>query len=399
VAAKSELTFKRDTVVTHVGRRPELYHGAVNTPVFHTSTVIFQSVAELLETRRDRASGAFVGFTYGREGTPLTRAFEDAMTELEGGYRAVVAPCGLGAIASALMAFLSAGDHLLVVDCVYGPAREFCVNILARFGVELTFYDPLIGAGIESLFRPNTKVVYIESPGSLTFEVTDVPAITRLCRARGITTIVDNTWGSAMCFKPLDHGADVSINAATKYISGHSDLMLGVAVCTEAAFVPVKRTASAAGYCGGPDDVYNALRGLRTLPLRMKRHQETATRLAKWLQTRPEIAKVMYPALPDDPNHALWKRDFIGASGLFGAQFAPCSDAAFAAMLDHMDIFKLGYSWGGFESLVVPTYPHTLRSATAWDAGGPSLRIHAGLEDVDDLIADFERGFARLAAA
>jgi cysteine-S-conjugate beta-lyase len=391
--------FKRDTIVGHVGRHPDRYHGTVNTPVYHTSTVIFESVDELLETRRDRASGAFVGFTYGREGTPLTRSFEDAVTTLEGGYRAVVASCGLGAIAASLTAFLSAGDHLLIVDCVYGPARQFCDEFLIRFGVEVTFYDPLIGAGIEALIKPNTKVVYMESPGSLTFEVMDMPAITKVCRARGITTIVDNTWGSPMCLRPLAHGADVSINAATKYISGHSDLMLGIAVCTEEAFLPVKRTASGSGYCGGPDDVYNALRGLRTLPLRMKRHQETATLLATWLKARPEVARVMYPALPDDPGHAIWKRDFEGASGLFGIQLKPCSDAQFAALLDHLDIFKLGYSWGGFESLVVPTYPNTLRSATAWDGGGPSIRVHAGLEDPGDLIADWERGFARLAAA
>jgi cystathionine beta-lyase len=390
--------FKRDTLVGHLGRDATSWRGAVNPPVYHTSTVIFESVAELLETRRDRASGAFVGFTYGREGTPLTRAFEDAVTELEGGYRAVVASCGLGAISASLMAFLSAGDHLLIVDCVYGPARHFCEDVLTRFGVEVTFCDPHVGAGIGDLIQPNTKVVYLESPGSLTFEVMDVPAIAAVCRARGVTTIMDNTWGSPVCFRPLSHGIDVSINAATKYISGHSDLMLGIAVCTEAAFIPVKKTASTAGYCGGPDDVYNALRGLRTLPLRMKRHQETATRIAKWLQTRPEVARVMYPALEDDPGHAIWKRDFDGASGLFGVELKPCSDAQFAAMLDHLDIFRLGYSWGGYESLVVPTYPDTLRSATNW-AGGPSLRLHAGLEDCDDLIADLERGFARLRAA
>jgi cystathionine beta-lyase len=390
--------FKRDTLVGHLGRDATSWRGAVNPPVYHTSTVIFESVAELLETRRDRASGAFVGFTYGREGTPLTRAFEDAVTELEGGYRAVVASCGLGAISASLMAFLSAGDHLLIVDCVYGPARHFCEDVLTRFGVEVTFYGPHVGAGIGDLIQPNTKVVYLESPGSLTFEVMDVPAIAAVCRARGVTTIMDNTWGSPVCFRPLSHGIDVSINAATKYISGHSDLMLGIAVCTEAAFVPVKKTASTAGYCGGPDDVYNALRGLRTLPLRMKRHQETATRIARWLQTRPEVARVMYPALEDDPGHAIWKRDFDGASGLFGVELKPCSDAQFAAMLDHLDIFRLGYSWGGYESLVVPTYPDTLRSATNW-AGGPSLRLHAGLEDCDDLIADLERGFARLRAA
>lgn len=392
-------SFARETQILHAGRDPANNRGVVNPPVYHCSTVIFESVEELLETRRDRASGAYVGFTYGREGTATTRAFEDAVTLLEGGYRAVTTSCGLGAIAASLTAFLSAGDHLLIVDSLYGPARAFCEEFLRKFGVEITYYRPTIGAGIADLFRPNTKVVYLESPGSLTFEVTDVPAITALCRARGITTIMDNTWASPVCFRPLAHGVDVSINAATKYISGHSDLMLGIAVCTEDAFVPVKKTASGSGYCGGPDDVYMALRGLRTLALRMKRHQASALTVARWLQGRPEVARVMYPALPGDPGHALWRRDFEGASGLFGVVLNACTDRQFAAMLDHMDLFKLGYSWGGYESLCVPTYPSDLRSAVEWEAPGPSLRLHVGLEHVDDLIADLERGFARLAAA
>jgi cystathionine beta-lyase len=391
--------FKRDTLALHAGRDPDGNHGVVNPPVYHCSTVIFPTVETLLETRRDRASGAYVGFTYGREGTPTTRAFEDAITALEGGYRAVVTSCGLGAIAASLTAFLSAGDHLLIVDSLYGPARAFCEDFLKKFGVEVTYYPPSIGAGIEALFQPNTRVVYIESPGSLTFEMTDVPVITKLCRQRGVTTIMDNTWASPICFQPLKHGVDVSINAATKYISGHSDLMLGIAVCTEAAFIPVKKTASGSGYCGGPDDIYMALRGLRTLPLRMKRHQETATRIALWLQGRPEVARVLYPALPDDPGHAIWKRDYDGASGLFGVVLNACTDTQFAAMLDHMSLFRLGYSWGGYESLVVPTYPSDLRSAEKWVAPGPSLRFHAGLEDPDDLIVDLEGGFARLAQA
>jgi cystathionine beta-lyase len=388
-----------ETQALHAGRDPDANHGVVNPPVYHCSTVIFKSVDELLETRRDRASGAFVGFTYGREGTATTRAFEDAVTQLEGGYRGVVTSCGLGAICASLTAFLSAGDHLLIVDSLYGPARDFCESILKKFGVEITYYTPDIGAGIEALFQPNTKVVYLESPGSLTFEITDVPAITKLCRARGITTIMDNTWSSPVCFKPLSHGVDVSINAATKYISGHSDLMLGIAVCTEEAFIQVKKTASQSGHCGGPDDIYMALRGLRTLPLRMKRHQASALRIAQWLQQRPEVARVMYPALPSDPSHELWKRDFTGASGLFGVVFNACTDTQFAAMLDHMNLFRLGYSWGGYESLCVPTYPGTLRSAKAWKAPGPSLRLHVGLENPDDLIADLERGFTRMAAA
>ncbi len=385
-----------DTRLVHAGRHPEQHGGIVNPPVYHCSTVLFDSVDQLLETRRDRASGEFVGFTYGREGTPTTRALEDAITELEGGYRAIVTSCGLGAIAASLMAFLKTGDHLLMVDSVYGPARAFAQEYLAKFGVDVEFFDALEGSDLIRRFKPNTRVVYLESPCSLTFEIVDTPAIAALAKAHGAITIMDNTWASPLNFKPLKHGCDVSINAATKYISGHSDLMLGIAVTTEEAFIPVKKSASAAGYCGGPDDVYMALRGMRTLGLRMKRHQETATRIAQWLQTRPEIERVLYPALPEDPGHALWKRDFTGASGLFGAVFKPCSEKQFAAMLDHLSLFKLGYSWGGFESLVVPTYPATLRSARPWTEPGPSLRLHAGLEDADDLIADLEEGFERL---
>lgn len=396
---KDITSYSMETQALHAGRDPDNNHGVVNPPVYHCSTVIFPSVEQLLATRRDRASGAYEGFTYGREGTATTRAFEDAITLLEGGYRAVVTSCGLGAICASLTAFLSAGDHLLIVDSLYGPARAFCEDFLKKFGVDLTYYPPGIGADIAALFRPNTRVVYFESPGSLTFEITDVPAITKLCRSRGITTIMDNTWASPVCFRPLSHGVDISINAATKYISGHSDLMLGIAVCTEEAFIPVKKTASGSGYCGGPDDIYMAMRGLRTLPLRMKRHQESALIIARWLQGRPEVARVMYPALPDDPSHALWQRDFTGASGLFGVVLNACSDRQFAAMLDHMELFRLGYSWGGYESLAVPTYPSDLRSAQPWVAPGPSLRLHVGLENPDDLITDLERGFARLAQA
>ncbi|EIZ77886.1 cystathionine beta-lyase [Novosphingobium sp. Rr 2-17] len=391
--------FRRETQALHAGRDPKANFGVVNPPVYHCSTVLFDSVDALLETRRDRASGAFEGFTYGREGTATTRAFEDAVTLLEGGYRAITTSCGLGAICASLMAFLGAGDHLLIVDSLYGPARDFCESVLKKFGVEVTYYRPDVGAGIADLFQANTRVVYMESPGSLTFEMTDVPVIAQQCRARGIRTIFDNTWGSPINFRPLEHGVDVSINAATKYISGHSDLMLGIAVTTEDAFVPVKKIASQSGYCGGPDDIYMAMRGLRTLPLRMKQHHASGLVIAQWLQDRPEVHKVMHPALPGDPGHAIWSRDYDGASGLFGFVLEACTDAQFAAFMDHMDLFKLGYSWGGFESLVVPTYPETLRSASEWSAPGPAVRIHVGLEALEDLIADLERGFARMAAA
>ena len=388
-----------DTILEHTGRDPAKNFGIVNPPVYHASTVIFPSLKTLLETRVDRASGAFEGITYGREGTPTTRAFEEAITQLEGGYRAVTLPCGLGAIATSLMAFLKSGDHLLMPDQLYAPARQFCDDVLAKFGVEVTYYDGVIAGEIAALMKPNTTVVYLESPGSLTFEIQDVPAIARVAKQRGATVLMDNTWASPIFFHPLAHGVDVVIHAATKYISGHSDLMLGVAVCNEATLVPVKKTASTAGYCGGPDDIYMALRGLRTLGVRMRRHYESALAVAAWLQKRPEVHRVHYPALPEDPGYGIWKRDFLGASGLFGFTLKSYSDSAFAAFLDHMELFKLGYSWGGYESLMVPTYPSTLRSSTRWDAPGPSVRIHVGLENVGDLVDDLKRGFARLRAA
>ena len=387
---------KPDTLVTHAGLDPQANGGIVNPPVYHCSTVLFPDVATVLKTREDRNSGEFRGVTYGREGTLLTRAFEQAVAALEGAEKAVTLPCGMGAIAASLLAFLKAGDHLLMLDAVYGPARDFAENALRPLGVDVEFYDPLIGAGIGKLFRKNTAVVYMESPCSLTFEVQDVPAIVACAKARGIKTVMDNTWASPLFFKAIGHGVDVVVHAATKYISGHSDLMLGVAITTPGNDIAVRKTASRFGYCAGPDDVYAALRGMRTLGVRMRAHQENALRVARWLQQRAEVDRVLYPALPEDPGHALWKRDFLGASGLLGVvldrRYAKV-DAA--RMLDALELIGLGYSWGGYESLAVPTYPETLRSATRW-TGGPSFRLHVGIEDPADLLADLEQGLAKL---
>ena len=387
---------KRDTLVTHAGLDPQAHGGIVNPPVYHCSTVLFPDVATVLETRKDRHSGEFREVTYGREGTLLTRAFEKAVASLEGAEKAVTLPCGMGAIATSLLAFLKAGDHLLMLDAVYGPARDFAENGLRGLGIEVEFYDPLLGAGVEKLFRKNTAVVYVESPCSLTFEVMDVPAIVAAAKKRGIKTIMDNTWASPLFFQAIGHGVDVSIHAATKYVSGHSDLMLGVAITTPAVDTAVRKTASRFGYCAGPDDVYAALRGLRTLGVRMRAHQENALTVARWLQQRPEVDRVLYPALPADPGHALWKRDFRGASGLLGVVLTDSYSREDAArMLDALDLIGLGYSWGGFESLAVPTYPETLRSATQWK-GGPSFRLHVGIEDTADLLADLEQALAKL---
>jgi cystathionine beta-lyase len=381
---------KDDTLIVAAGRDPESHFGVVNPPIYRASTILYPTVAALEAPRQVR------GVYYGRGGTPTTFALEDAIAALDGAHGAVITGSGKTAIAQALLAFLRAGDHLLMVDSAYAPTRQFCDRVLSRFGVETTYYDPLIGAGIEQVIRPNTRVIFLESPGSLTFEVQDVPAITGVARGRGVLTMLDNTWATPLYFKAFNHGIDVSIQAATKYTGGHSDLMMGIVTCTETLYEPLRKGMYDLGSYVSPDDCYQALRGLRTLSVRLERHQANALRLATWLRGRPEVARVLYPALPDDPGHALWRRDFLGASGLFGVILRPCSKAAVAAMVEGLELFGMGYSWGGYESLIIPTQPERYRTATTWQAEGPCLRIHAGLEDPDDLIADLAAGFERL---
>jgi cystathionine beta-lyase len=385
-----------DTHLTHAGNRPRDNHGVVNPPVYHASTILFPTVAALREAEASRAR--FSRFVYGRSGTPTSRAFEDAVAALEGADRALALPSGLAAITACLMTFLRSGDHLLMVDTVYGPVRTFCNRMLAPLGITTTYYDPRVGGQISALMRPETKVVYLEAPGSLTFEMQDIPAIAAAAKAGGATVMMDNTWATPLFFKPLQHGVDVVIEAATKYIGGHSDLMMGVVAADEDRLVQIKTAAHIVGHAAAPDDCYLALRGLRTLSVRLARHQETGFQLARWLQARPEVERVLHPGLPGDPGHALWRRDFTGASGLFAIRLKPCPAPALDAMLDGMKLFGMGYSWGGYESLILPVDPRAVRTATSWDAPGPVLRIHAGLEDPADLIADLEAGFARLAA-
>ena len=388
---------KRDTVLVTAGRDPHANHGVVNPPVYHASTITFRTVAELEAKSRDRFKA---GVTYyGRYGTPTTFAFEEAVAAAEGGARAIAFGSGKAAIVAALTAFVEAGDHVLMVDTAYGPTRALCERVLKRFGVETTYYDPLVGARIGELIRPRTRVVFTESPGSQTFEVQDIPAIAEAAHQAGCVVVMDNTWASPHLFKPFAHGVDVSIQAATKYIVGHSDAMMGVVTTTEALHETVRAAAFDLGASAAPDDVYLALRGLRTLAVRLERHMRSALRIAEWLAGRPEVHRVLHPARPGDAGHALWRRDFLGASGLFGVILEPAPKAALAAMLDRLELFAMGYSWGGYESLIVPTDPAPLRTATRWQAPGPSLRLHVGLEDPDDLIADLEAGFARLNAA
>lgn len=384
---------KNDTRLVHAGRDPAAQSGAVNPPVYRASTIAFSSVDALRAASRQ----PFEGVYYGRVGTPTTFALEEAVAELEGAYRAVACSSGLAAIDIALMAFVKAGDHILVSDSVYGPTRGFCDRVLTRFGVEVDYFDPCV-SDLGACFRPNTRVVFLESPGSLTFEIQDVPALAAQAHDRGALVLMDNTWATPLYFNALSHGVDVSIHAATKYIVGHADAMLGVINCTRETFEPVKRSAVALGNCPGSEETALGLRGLRTLSVRLARHQQTALALARWLGRRPEVARVLYPALADHPNHELWARDFRGASGLFSVLLRPASETALKRMLDGLTLFSIGYSWGGYESLILPVAPEGLRTATKWRERGALLRIHAGLEDLDDLIADLEAGFERLKA-
>ena len=306
-------------------------------------------------------------------------------------------PSGLAAIVAALVPFVKKDAHILMVDSVYGPARNFCEKRLRPLGVDIEYYDPLAGGAIAKLIRPNTTAIYCEAPGSLTFEMQDIPAIAAAAHAKNIPVLADNTWGTPYFFRSFEHGVDVSIHAGTKYIVGHSDALMGLVVTNEKYWLPVRHAVADYGFSVSPDDCYLALRGLRTIGVRMRHQQESALKIARWLKTRPEVLRVLYPALESDPGHALWKRDFQGAASLFAVILKPVPDAAVADMIDELKLFGIGSSWGGFESLCIRANPARVRTATKWSPGGPLIRLHIGLEDADDLIADLERGLARLA--
>jgi len=379
------------TIVTHAGRDPFAHHGFVNPPVYRGSTVLFKTV-DSLEKRQAR-------YVYGRRGTPTSEALEEAIARLEGGTRTVLAPSGTAAIASTLISFTKAGDHILVCDCVYLPTRKMCDGLLRRFGVETTYYDPTIGGDIAGLFKPNTRLVFTESPGSLTFELQDIPAIAAVAHAKGAMVVMDNTWASPLYFKPFAHGVDISIQAATKYIVGHADAMLGSITVNERLANAVVAEVQSLGVCAGTEEMYLGLRGFRTLDVRLERHWRSGLEIARWLEYRPEVSRVLHPALPSHPQHALWQRDYLGASGLFSIVLKPCPKPALAAMLEGLELFGMGASWGGFESLVLPFDAARARTATDWKPEGPTVRLHIGLEDVEDIKADLDTGFARLEAA
>jgi cystathionine beta-lyase len=375
-----------DTKVVSAGRMSAEHFGVINTPVYRASTILYPDLKALKANSQP--------YTYGRRGTPSTQSFEDAISSLEGATRTVTVTSGVQAIALGILSVCGTGDHILVVDSCYEPTRTLCERTLKRFGIETSYYAP--GDDITPHLQPNTKAVFCESPGSLTFEVQDVAVVATTAHAHGAAVLMDNTWATPLFFQPLAHGVDLSIQAATKYIAGHADVMLGYVAANERHAARLHQVHGDLGLYASGDDCFLGLRGLRTLSVRLKQHQETGLTLARWLQARPEVARILHPALPDDPGHVLWKRDFSGACGLFGLVLKPVSEAALAAFVDGLQHFGIGYSWGGFESLIVPA--HIKRTARPFHTEGPVLRIHAGLEDPADLIADLEQGLERLKA-
>ncbi len=387
----SRKNMRSRTKLVHAGREPSEQFGFVNTPIYRGSTVLQPTLAEL-ESRHGKR------FVYGTHGTPTTEALEKAWSEIAGAAGTVLTPSGLAAISLALLTALKAGDHVLVTDSAYQPTRTFCDGFLSRMGVETSYYDPLIGAGIEVLMRPNTRAALVEAPGSQSFEMQDIPAIAEVAHARGACVIMDNTWATPLFFPPHERGVDLAIEAGTKYLSGHSDLLLGLVSANEQWLKPLRRTFDYFAMCAGPEDVFLALRGLRTMELRLREAERQGLALARWLAERPEVSRVLHPALPHDPGHAIWKRDFLGSSGLFSVILKPVSKAGIAALLDGLELFGLGYSWGGYESLVIPFDCRTYRTATEWSPEGPALRFAVGLEDIEDLKADLDKGFTRMRA-
>lgn len=380
---------KLDTKLTHLGRDPDDYHGVVNPPIARTSTILYPNLAAYENPDHQ--------YRYGRLGNPMSDAFESAMAELEGGYKAVSTQTGMSAITTAILSVVKTGDHLLMVDTAYPPVRGFCSNVLERMGVEVEYYDPCIGAGIEQHIKDNTSVVYLESPGSATFEVQDVPAITEIAKSHSITTIADNTWSAGLLFNPIQYGVDLCLQSATKYIGGHSDVNLGVVIAAnEALYAPLKQAASDLGVAAGAEDMYLSLRGLRSLTTRMKQNNHNAMEVLEFLKEQKEIERIYCPMLETHPTHDIWKRDFSGGNGLFSILLKPYSKESVHEFVNALELFPIGSSWGGYESLCQPQYLDNCRTAVPWEEEGALLRFQVGFEDPQDLIADFEKAFINL---
>jgi cystathionine beta-lyase len=385
---------KKTKLVT-AGRSKKWTGGVVNPPIQRASTVVFDSVAEKNQATLNRTNKTLF---YGRRGTHTHFAFQEAMVEIEGGAGCALYPCGAAAIANSILSFVQTGDHILMVDTCYEPTRDFCEKIMKKMGIETTYYDPTIGAGIRELIQPNTKVLFTESPGSITMEIQDIPTLAAIAHEHDIIVMLDNTWAAGVNFSPFEHGVDISIQAATKYIVGHSDVMLGTAVANEKCWDQLREQSYLMGQCVSPDDAYSALRGLRTLDVRLRQHAESSLKIATWLAERPEVNQVRHPALASCPGHEFFQRDFTGGNGLFSFVLNTTCPAATTALLDGMQHFSMGYSWGGFESLILANEPasfNALRTVAHPHFDGTLIRVHIGLEDSDDLIRDLDAGFAR----
>ncbi|MBV7314342.1 cystathionine beta-lyase [Shewanella sp. NIFS-20-20] len=384
---------KKNTQIVSLGRDKQFSQGVVNPPVFRASSIIFDDLAAMHQASKGKCDGQMF---YGRRGTTTHFALQTAIAELEGGAGTALFPSGTAAISGTLLSFLRAGDHLLMVDSVYEPTRDLCEQLLTGFGITTTYYDPLIGADIAALIQPNTKVVFLESPGSITMEIQDVPTICDIAHQHGCITLLDNTWASPINSRPFAMGVDISIQAATKYIVGHSDVMMGCATANAKYWRQLQHNSYLLGQCVSADDAYLATRGLRTLGVRLAQQANNALQVARWLEQRPEVDHIRHPAFATCPGHEFFARDFSGANGLFSMVLKPATPQALSAFIDNMTHFKLGFSWGGFESLILwISGIEKIRSVTHWDASLPLLRLHIGLEDPADLIDDLARAFER----
>ncbi|MBO1270073.1 cystathionine beta-lyase [Shewanella sp. 4t3-1-2LB] len=388
---------KRATKIVSLGRDKKWTKGVINPPVVRASTVVFESLEHLAKAAAGRGKGELF---YGRRGTDTHFALQAAIAELEGGVGTALYPSGAAAISGALLSFLKSGDHLLMVDSVYEPTRDLCDKLLAGLGITTTYYDPMIGAGIAELIQPNTKVLYLESPGSITMEVQDVPTLCQIAHQHGLVAMLDNTWSSPINCRPFELGVDISIQAATKYIVGHSDVMMGTATANEQHWEQLRENSYLLGQCVSADDAYLALRGLRTLGVRMAQQEKNALTIAHWLETRPEVDHIRHPAFPSCPGHEFFKRDYLGSNGLFSFVLKTGDRQAMKAFVEGMEHFKMGFSWGGYESLIVAEFGiDKIRTVTQWDSSKPMFRLHIGLEDTEDLIADLQAAFTRYHAA
>ena len=384
-----------ETSLATAGRKKEWTSGIVNPPIYRASTILFDTYAELQERIKGSTEQKLF---YGRKGTPTHWALREALCELDGGAGAMLYPSGMSAICSAILSIVKTGDHILITDSAYEPTRYFANHMLKKMGVKATYYDPMIGADIAALLQDNTKVVLVEAPGSLTFEVQDIPAIANEAHKAGAYVIMDNTWSTPLLYRAFDHGVDIVIHAATKYIGGHSDVMMGITVANERAWKSVEKTTYEMGLTTSPDDAALVLRGLRTLGIRLKSHEENALLVAAWLKDHPMVERVLHPAFEGCPGHDIWQRDFLGSSGLFSIVLKQGSYKDSAAFVDNMKYFKLGFSWGGYESLILPSDPNRVRSATNFKSDGPLIRLHIGLESPEDLIEDLAAGLERYTA-